>query len=498
MPMVESIDSRDGGFVTDTTISSLLAGTGSRLVAGSDTAVSGIAYRSDHVHPGDAFFCVRGFAHDGHDYAPEAVARGAVAIVVERPIENLDVTQVLAPDTRVALALGSAAFYRWPSCALSLVGVTGTNGKTTTTYLVDSILRAAGKMTGLIGTVETRIGEERLRAGHTTPESADLEALLARMRDAGVNAVSMEVSSHAIDLRRVDGISFAVAAFTNLTQDHLDYHHTLEEYFSVKRRLFAELEVGAKVVNIDDPLGGRLADELGVDLTVGRHETADVRASAEVLSATGATFDLLTPVGVAHVRLPLAGAFNVSNALVAAGCALSLGIDLPALVRGLETVSQVPGRLERIDEGQGFWVVVDYAHTPDALEKAIRAVKSVTHGRVIVVFGCGGDRDPEKRPLMGAAAGRAADHVVVTSDNPRSEDPVGIILQIEDGLRDTPVSWQLEVDRRSAIAMALSQAVEGDAVLIAGKGHEDYQIFADSRIHFDDREVAREELDRLC
>jgi UDP-N-acetylmuramoyl-L-alanyl-D-glutamate--2,6-diaminopimelate ligase len=378
------------------------------------------------------------------------------------------------------------------------VGVTGTNGKTTTTYLTESILRAAGRTTGLIGTVETRIGEERLPAGHTTPESADLEALLARMREAGVNAVAMEVSSHAIDLRRVDGISFAVAAFTNLTQDHLDYHHTLEEYFSVKRRLFADFEVGAKVVNVDDPIGAELAAELGVDLTVGRDETADVRATAEVLSATGSTFDLLTPVGAAHVRLPLAGAFNVSNALVAAGCALSLGVDLPTVVRGLEAAQQVPGRLERVDAGQAFSVIVDYAHTPDALEKAIRAVKAVTPGRVIAVFGCGGDRDPEKRPLMGAAAGRAADHVVVTSDNPRSEDPVGIILQIEDGLRETPVSWQLEVDRRSAIAAALSQAIEGDTVLIAGKGHEDYQIFADRRIHFDDREVAREELERLC
>ena len=486
--------------MTDTTILSLLSGTGARIIAGSDVSVSGIAYRSDRVRPGDAFFGVRGFAHDGHDYAPEAAARGAAAIVVERPVTGLSVTQVLVPDTRVALALGSAAFWGWPSRVLPVIGITGTNGKTTTTYLTDSILRSAGRTTGLIGTVETRIGEERRRTAHTTPESADLEQLLAEMIDAGVTGVTMEVSSHAIDLRRVDGISFAVAAFTNLTQDHLDYHHTLEEYFSVKRRLFSDFEVGAKVINVDDPLGRELADDLGVDLTVGRAEDADVRARSEVLSERGATFDLVTPDGDAHVRLPLAGAFNVSNALVAAASALAIGIDLPTIVRGLESAPQVPGRLERVDAGQSFAVVVDYAHTPDGLEKAIRAVRSFTPmpGRVIVVFGCGGDRDPEKRPLMGQAAGRSADHVIVTSDNPRSEDPVGIILQIEDGLRASAASWQTEVDRRSAIAAAVSQATEGDAVLIAGKGHEDYQIFADRRIHFDDREVAREEIERLC
>ena len=484
--------------MTDTTISSLLAGTGSRLIAGTDTPVTGIAYRSDRVRPGDAFFCVRGFAHDGHDYAAEALARGAVAIVAERPVGAGGVAQLLAPDTRVALALGSAAFYGWPSRSLSLVGITGTNGKTTTTYLTDSILRAAGHTTGLVGTVETRIGDERTPARRTTPESADLEALLARMRDAGVSAATMEVSSHAIDLRRIDGISFAVAAFTNLTQDHLDYHHTLEEYFSVKRRLFAEFEVGARVVNIDDPLGAELAHDLGADLTVGRVPEADVRASAEVLTAAGSTFDLMTPEGSVHVRLPLAGAFNVSNALVAAGCALALRVDLPSVVRGLDSAPQVPGRLERVDAGQAFSVIVDYAHTPDSLEKSIRAVRDVTDGRVIVVFGCGGDRDPEKRALMGAAAGRSADHVIVTSDNPRSEDPVGIILQIEDGLREASASFEVEVDRRSAIAAALGQATDGDTVLIAGKGHEDYQIFADRRIHFDDREVAREEIERLC
>jgi UDP-N-acetylmuramoyl-L-alanyl-D-glutamate--2,6-diaminopimelate ligase len=305
----------------------------------------------------------------------------------------------------------------------------------------------------------------------------------------------MEVSSHAIDLHRVDALRFSVGAFTNLTQDHLDFHHTVEDYFSVKKRLFTELDCEARVVNIDDPFGAGLADELGACLTVGRSRDAHVRASGERLSADGARFTLHTPADEAEVSLPLAGAFNVSNALVAAGCALSLGIDVPTIVRGLESAPQIPGRLERIDCGQPFSVVVDYAHTPDSLEKAITAVREVTTGRVLVVFGCGGDRDPDKRPLMGRAAA-AADHAFITSDNPRSEDPVGIILQIEDGLRSGDTPYDVVVDRRAAIDRAIAMARDGDTVLVAGKGHEDYQIFADRTVHFDDREVAREALAR--
>ena len=463
-----------------------------------DVPISGLAYRSDRVRPGDAFFAIRGFVHDGHAFAADAVSRGAAVLVVERVLEGLSVPQVVVVNTRIALAIGAAAFFDQPSSALDVVGITGTNGKTTTTYLLDSILRADGRTTGLVGTVETRVADERRPAGRTTPESADLQALLAEMRDRGVNGVAMEVSSHAIDLHRIDGIRFAAVAFTNLTQDHLDYHHTLEEYASVKRRLFEDFHAGTRVVNVDDALGAAMASELGVECTVGRAERADVRALDEHGDARGTAFTLRTPSGEARVRLPLAGAYNVSNSLVAAGCAVSLGVDLTTVVTGLETAPQVPGRLERVDAGQAFAIIVDYAHTPDSLEKAVAAVKAVTLGRVIVVFGCGGDRDPEKRPLMGRAAGRLADHVVVTTDNPRSEDPVGIILQIEDGLRQTGASWQVEVDRRHAIAAAVSQAAPGDSILIAGKGHEDYQIFADRTIHFDDREVAMEEVRRRC
>lgn len=462
-----------------------------------DAEVRGIAYRSDEVRPGDAFFCVPGFRHDGHSFAADAVARGAVALVCERGCA-LGVPEAVVSDTRRALAIASARFHGDPTSRLEVFGVTGTNGKTTTTYLMDSVLRAAGHVTGLIGTVETRIAEERLPSGRTTPESADVQALFARMRDEGVSAVTMEVSSHAIDLHRVDGIRFAVAAFTNLTQDHLDYHRTIEEYWSVKRRLFTDFDVRERVVDIDDAFGARLAEELGVFWTVGRAERAQVRATDEIPGPRSTLFTLRTPTGDARVDLPLAGAYNVSNALAAAGSALSAGIGLAEVVTGLERAPQVPGRLERIEAGQPFSVYVDYAHTPDSLAKAIAAVRAVTAGQVITVFGCGGDRDPEKRPLMGRAAGEGSDQVVVTSDNPRSEDPVGIVLAIEDGLRDTDAVYEVEIDRRTAIGHALAIAGPTDAVLIAGKGHEDYQIFSDRTIHFDDREVAREELMALC
>lgn len=459
--------------------------------------ITGIAYRSDAVRPGEAFFCIPGFKHDGHDFARDAAARGAAALVCAHPVDA-SIPVAIVADVRHALAIASSRYFDEPSRGLDVVGITGTNGKTTTTYLLDSILRADGRRTGLIGTVETRIAGERLPSARTTPESTDLQSLFARMRDAQVRGVAMEVSSHAIDLHRVDGVHFAVAAFTNLTQDHLDYHKTLEEYWSVKRRLFTELDVGERVVNVDDGYGRTLAEDLSTPWTVGRSEDAAVRATDERSGLRSTVFTLVTPHGVSKVELPLAGAYNVSNALVAAGAALVLGIDLRTIVHGLEQAPQVPGRLEAVEAGQPFAVFVDYAHTPDSLAKAIAAVRAVTPGRVITVFGCGGDRDPEKRPLMGHAAGEGADEVIVTSDNPRSEDPVGIILSIEDGLRPTGTPYRVEVDRRSAIREALAMAGEGDAVLIAGKGHEDYQIFADRTIHFDDREVAREELRSLC
>lgn len=474
-------------------LADILKMTGARALGAPDVAVSGIAYRSDAVQPGDVFFCISGFARDGHDFAEDAVSRGAVALVTQRVL-GVDCPQFLVPDSRVALALAASEFYGVPSRDVAVIGVTGTNGKTTTTYLIDSILRAHGMTTGIIGTVETRVAGVAQEATRTTPESADLQALFATMRDAGVDACAMEVSSHAIDLKRVDGTRFAVAAFTNLTQDHLDYHHTIEEYFSVKRRLFTEQECARRVIDIDSEYGELIATEFCDALTVGRSADAAVRATEEVGDAAGTTFLLTTPQGSETVRLPLAGAYNVSNALLAAGCALALGVSLDAVVDGLQGAPQVPGRLERVDCGQSFSVVVDYAHTPDSLAKALSAVKAVTTGKVICVFGCGGDRDRDKRPLMGRASAVAADYTIVTSDNPRSEDPVGIILEIEDGIAGLGADYEVIVDRRAAIERAISLAEAGDSVLIAGKGHEDYQIFSDHTEHFDDREVAKEVL----
>lgn len=474
-------------------LNDLLAGTGARALRAESVFVTGVAYRSDKVVRGDAFFCIKGFAVDGHEFAADAVARGAAALVVETELP-LDVPQFVVADSRPALAAAASRLAGEPSKSIDVVGITGTNGKTTTCYLVDAILQHAGRLTGVIGTVETRVAQTRLPSSRTTPESADLQALLAHMRDEGVTGVAMEVSSHAIDLHRVDSVRFAVAAFTNLTQDHLDFHHTLEEYASVKKRLFTDFEVGACVIDIDDPFGAGIAADLPHAITTGVRAQASVRAVDVELGARGSQFTLVSPAGSARVDLPLAGAYNVSNALTAAGCGLGLGIDLETVAAALSAAPQVPGRLERIECGQPFSVIVDYAHTPDSLEKAIRAVRAVTEGKTIVVFGCGGDRDPDKRAVMGRAAAENADYAVVTSDNPRSEDPVGIILQVEDGLRAGAGHFEAVVDRREAIERAIALAEAGDSVLIAGKGHEDYQIFSDRTVHFDDREVAREVL----
>lgn len=461
--------------------------------------VSAVAFDSRKVEPGSLFVCVRGFETDGHRYAAQVVSRGAVALVVDHELD-VAIPQIVVRDTRVALGLIARNFYGDPSASIDVVGITGTNGKTTTTYILDSIFRAAGRSTGVIGTVEVRIGDTRVPSKRTTPESAELQELLADMAKAEVSVVSMEVSSHAIDLHRVDGVSFAAVAFTNLTQDHLDYHHTLEAYLAVKKRLFTDFPTRERVIDIDTSIGEKLADELRVAhpvLTTGRNERADVRAEDEVFGPAGTEFTLHTPSGVREVRLPLAGGYNVSNALVAAGSALAIGVGLDDIVAGLESAPQVPGRLERVECGQQFSVVVDYAHTPDSLDKALRALREVTPGALRVVFGCGGDRDPSKRPLMGRVAGELADFSVVTSDNPRSEDPVGIVLQVEDGVRAAGGNYEVEVDRGAAIVRAITVAKAGDCVLIAGKGHEDYQIFADHTAHFDDREVAREALRSL-
>ena len=464
---------------------------------------SSIEFSSRDVAPGALFFCVPGTAVDGHDFASDALGRGAVGLVVERELD-LDAPQFLVDDARVALALCSANFYGNPSRKLDVVGVTGTNGKTTTCFLVEHLVRHAGKRAGLIGTVECHVAEEVRPSLHTTPESRDFQELLARMVDADVDVCACEVSSHALDLGRVRGSHFAVAAFSNLTQDHLDYHKTMEEYFAAKVRLFTECEPDACVICTDSPAGERMAQlcaDAGRTLyRVGSGSDCDVRLVEARFDAHATRIDLEACGEWLHVTIPLVGRFNVENALVTFGIGVALGFTNELIVSALETAPQVPGRLERVVGTDGripdFGVLVDYAHTPDSIEKAIDAVRAVTQGRVICVFGCGGDRDHGKRPKMGAAA-LSADIAVVTSDNPRTEDPDAIIEQILVGMEGHEDRYVVMPDRSEAICYAIEAAGPGDVVLIAGKGHEDYQIVGTVKHHFDDREVAAHVLDEM-
>ena len=489
----------------DAVIRDLVGSLGDLLVEATgdqSTRITGVQYDSRKVIPGDLFFCVPGAVHDGHDHAIEAAAAGAVALCAERPT-GAGVPEVFVTDVRRAMPLLCAAAFGHPANDLQMVGITGTNGKTTTAYLVNSILQAAGHKAGLIGTIETRIGDERRPGTRTTPESLDLQRLLAEMRDAGVDGVAMEVTSHALSLNRVDGIRYDSAAFTNLTQDHLDFHDSMEDYFAAKASLFDGHRSEKGAINVDDPYGRRVMEEAKTpSIGFGASEGAEIRATDVELTPTGSTFTLTTPKGEARIKTSLVGPFNVSNCLAAAAATLQLGVPLDAIEEGTRALSAVPGRFESVDAGQPFAVIVDYAHTPDSLDNVLGAARRVAAdggGRVIVAFGCGGDRDRGKRPLMGIVAARLADYVIVTSDNPRSEDPESIVGEIVEGV----VSERAEgpdatlVDRRAAIGRALQEARPNDVVVIAGKGHETGQEFADRTIPFDDRIVARELLAEL-
>ena len=457
-----------------------------------DLQISGLAYDNRLVTPGTLFFCVPGFTRDGHDFAPDAVSRGAVALVVERPLE-LAVAQVQVESVRTAMPRAAAAFYGDPTSRMQTVGVTGTNGKTTSAFLVRALLEADGCQTGLLGTVKSVIGGVEHDVQRTTPEAIDLQRTFKEMVDAGDRACVMEVSSHALELRRADAIHFAAALFTNLTQDHLDFHPTMEDYFNAKRRLFCGAEPPrVSVVNVDDAYGTRLAADLEGPVTFALHaEHADYRATDVRTDLDGSHFSVATPDdGRVAMHSPLRGEFNVYNVLGALATARELGIPLAECVQAIATAGQVPGRFETVDEGQPFAVLVDYAHTPDSLENVLRAARRLTDARLHVVFGCGGDRDRGKRPLMGEIARRLADRVIVTSDNPRSEDPEAIIAEILKGSGRDVVH---DADRHAAIARALAEAGSGDVVVIAGKGHEQGQEFAGGRkIPFDDVTVARE------
>lgn len=459
--------------------------------------VRSVEYDSRRVQPGACFACVPGARTDGHAHAPEAVASGAVALLVERPL-GLGVAEARVPDVRRVLGPVAARIVGDPSRALRCIGVTGTNGKTTTTYLLHAIAGAAGERAGLIGTTGALIGAEPVPLGFTTPEAPDLQVLLAAMRDAGVRTVAMEVSSHALAQHRVDGTWFAGACFTNLSRDHLDYHGTLDAYFEAKARLFTPDRCGVAVTNVDDPYGreiGRRAAVLGLRVvTYGRDDPkAAVGCEAVRYGARGTDFVLVDrEAGTrAPTHLPLLGPVNVVNAVAAAATAVALGEPLDVVARGLASAPVVPGRLEPVDAGQPFTVLVDYAHTPDALGHAVTAARTLAGDRrVVVVFGCGGDRDPGKRGPMGRAAA-AADVVLVTSDNPRSEDPAAIAAAAAAGVREAGGDPVLELDREAAIAAAFACAIAGDVVLIAGKGHESGQTTAGVTVPFDDRTVAR-------
>jgi UDP-N-acetylmuramoyl-L-alanyl-D-glutamate--2,6-diaminopimelate ligase len=466
------------------------------LGSGPDVDVVDLAYDNRAVKPGTLFFCVPGFTRDGHDFAGDAVARGAAALVVQRPL-GLGVPEVLVDDVRAAMARAAARLHADPTAELAVVGITGTSGKTTTTHLVRHLLEAAGRPCGLLGGVTSIVGGQERVAVRTTPEAIDLQATFREMIDAGDRACAMEVSSHALELRRADGIHFAVAAFTNLSQDHLDFHPDMEAYFGAKERLFGEFDVGSRIVVVDDPWGRRLAGSYPDAVTVSLDGPADWQAVDHCAGLGGNAFTVRSPAGEAAVELPLRGRFNTANALVALAAGHALGLELGPMASALGSVTPVPGRVEAVDEGQGFALLVDYAHKPGALEKVLASARELagTSGRVIVVFGAGGDRDRAKRPVMGEIAARLADVAIVTSDNPRSEPPEAIIEEIFAGIPSGSFHVRREVDRRAAIAQAVELAEPGDVVVLAGKGHEQGQELADGRTEpFDDVEVAREAL----
>ena len=477
---------------------------GTRLVAEAEDTpgtpdITAIRYRSDEVTPGDLFACLPGSRVDGHDFAADAVARGAAALLVQRPLD-LPVPQVVAPDPRAAMAIMAARLAGDPSSAMTVVGITGTNGKTTCAYLAHSVLQAAGMPCGLIGTVEVRVGGQSSVPTHTTPESVEIQALLAAMRAAGDTACAMEVSSHALHQGRVAGLAFAGALFTNLTRDHLDYHGDEKAYFAAKRLLFARPEGHGDdppaAVNVDDPRGRELAASLDHVVRYGIDAAdADVAAEALDMGAHGFTATVRTPRGPLQVCSSLRGRFNVSNVLGVVALGEAMGLDQGAIARGIATVTGVPGRLEPIEAGQPFQVLVDYAHTPDSLENVLRATRDLAAGgRLIVLFGCGGDRDTGKRPQMGAIGRALSDVCIVTSDNPRSEDPDAIIRDIIAGAGQGPAELLVQADRRRAIAEAIAMARPGDVVLIAGKGHESGQEVNGVVTPFDDRVVAHDVL----
>lgn len=458
---------------------------------GTDLNIEVLEYDSRKVRQGSLFCCIVGTFSDGHEYAKKAVEAGAVGLLVEHELD-IDVPQVVVPNTRIAMAEMAAAMYGHPERELRIVGITGTNGKTTSTYMVKAIAERAGIKAGLIGTIRNMVGDRIIETERTTPESVDLYRLLREMRDEGVELVAMEVSSHSLDQHRVHGLTFEVGEFTNLTQDHLDYHITFENYMNAKKRLFYQSRQG--VFNIDDPYASAIMEGLTLPVTTfGVRERADVCASEIDITTRGVQFDLRYPGGKTRIHVPIPGLFTVFNAMGAASVALALNISMEHIKSGLEDMQSVSGRLEPLPTNRlGFSVFVDYAHTPDALENVLKTVRGFATGRIVTVFGCGGDRDRAKRPIMGEIAGRYSDRLVVTSDNPRSEDPFTIIDAIEEGVKKSGCAYVKIEQRREAIRYALQNAKKDDVIVVAGKGHETYQEINGVKHHFDDKETVME------
>ena len=458
-----------------------------------DPEIAALALDTRCVGPGTLFFCVPGFTRDGHEFAPDAIARGAAALVVERPL-GLGVPELCVPSVRAAMPTAAARFFGDPTAELAMLGITGTNGKTTTAFIIRSLLEGAGRACGLVGTVKSVVGGRERTAERTTPEAIDLQGDFRAMVAGGDSACALEVSSHALELGRADAIHWDVAVWTNLGHDHLDFHGDLETYFQAKRRLFCADGV-TRVVNVDDPSGRRLVEEFPDAVTIALERDAEWRVTHLCGGQIATRFRAETPEGEVELTVPLPGRFNVLNALGAAAAVRAVGVGLETIAAVLPRAERVPGRFEPVDAGQEFAVIVDYSHEPDALENVLRAARELVPGRVTVVFGAGGDRDRVKRPVMGEVASRLADRAIVTSDNPRSEDPEAIVAEV---LAGAAPGTESILDRRAAIERALDGAGPGDLVLIAGKGHEQGQELAGGRkVPFDDREVAREALARV-
>lgn len=460
-------------------------------IIGADINVNDLEYDSRKTQKGNVFACIVGTFMDGHEFAASAVNNGAVALLVERPLD-LPVPQVIVGDTRVAMAKAAEKLNDYPAKKMKMVGITGTNGKTTTTYMIKSIAEQAGKKVGLIGTISNMIGSERIATERTTPESVDLQRLLARMYNEGVQVCIMEVSSHSLDQRRVYGIEFDVGVFSNLTQDHLDYHKTFENYRAAKKKLFEQSKYA--VINIDDHAGAFMAEGLRYPVvTYGIREKVDISATEIDITTSGVTFDMHLPGADVHIKLGIPGLFSVFNAMASAGAAYALSFTAEQIKAGLESIESVSGRLESLDNGgRDFSVLLDYAHTPDAMENILKTVQSFAKGRIVTLFGCGGDRDRAKRPIMGEIAGRYSDLCILTSDNPRSEKPMDIIKGIEEGVIRSGCAYKVIENRKDAIFYALENGLKDDVVILAGKGHETYQEINGVKSHFDEKEIVAE------